>query len=247
MNARQWRTGVVLVYLVALHAALAASLLRPDAVWRRLSLIWPWPPTETVSEFRRTTMATQSMLDLTVRPGAVWFFGDSIIQMMDTGRVTDRAINLGIGEDTVAGVLARAGDHSALASAAGIVLAIGINDLWYRSPDESARGYEALLTRLPRDKPVIASAVLPVNERARPNVLTGRNERIGRLNLSIARLCMARGNCRFVDAGPSLVDETGNLAPAMGLADGIHLSREGYRRLIDSLIAPVRDWIPRGG
>jgi hypothetical protein len=140
----------VLIYLAALHAALVAALFRPDAVWYRIHLIWPRQRIETVSEFRRITMAMQGMLDLTARQAAVWFFGDSIIQMMDTGRVTERAINLGIGEDTVTGVLVRAGDHPALASAAGIVLAIGTNDLQYRSPDDTAQNYEELLARCRR-------------------------------------------------------------------------------------------------
>lgn len=244
MKARTGLQAIVLAYVVLLHLALVVTLCWPDAVWRRIHALWP-PRGETISEFRRGMMATQGGIDATARPNAVWFFGDSIIHMLDTGRVTERALNLGIGEDTVSGVLLRIGDHPALPTAAGIVLAIGTNDLRFRSPEEAAQDYGSVLTRSPAEVPVIASAVLPVDERL-PD-LAGRNARIKRLNAAIARLCAARSRCTFVDAGPDMVDATGNLAPDLHVGDGLHLSRAGYRILIDTLIPPVRDRLPSRG
>jgi lysophospholipase L1-like esterase len=235
------RRGIVLAYIAALHAALVLTLFQPEAVWRRINQVWPSPSGETVSAFRRSTRIIQRTIDITVRPNAVWFFGDSIIQMMDTGRITERAINLGIGEDTVTGVLARVGDHPALSGAVGIVLAIGTNDLAWRTASETAKEYERLLAVLPPEVPVIVSAVLLVDERVRARQLEGRNAKIAVLNAGITRLCAARGRCYYVDAGPALVDETGNLAPKMHRGDGLHLSQAGYRTLIDTLITPVRD------
>jgi hypothetical protein len=57
---------------------------------------------------------------------------------------------------------------------------------------------------LPPDKPVIASAVLPVDEQAQPDALAGRNAAISRLNAAIAKLCLARCHQRreFVSKPP---------------------------------------------
>jgi lysophospholipase L1-like esterase len=240
------RRGIVLAYIAALHAALVLTVFQPEAVWRRINQVWPSPSEETVSAFRHSMRIIQRTIDITARPSAVWFFGDSIIQMMDIGRITERAINLGIGEDTVTGVLARIGDHPALSGAAGIVLAIGTNDLAWRTAGETTQEYERLLAVLPPEVPVIASAVLPVDERARAGRPEGQNATIAALNAGIARLCAARGRCYYVEAGPALVDETGNLAPKMHRGDGLHLSQEGYRTLIDTLIPPVRDRLLSG-
>ncbi len=241
MRVPIWLMALLAVWGLALHGALAAALLYPDAIWRRWHRVWPGRAEETVSPFRRNTMALQARLDLTVQPRAVWVFGDSHVQAMDIGRIAERAVNLGIGEDTVPGLLSRIGAHPALPTAAGVVLAIGINDFAFRDPEEIAASYAVLLARLPAAMPVVVSAVLPVSEHARPG---GFNARIGRLNAALATLCRARPTCRFADAGPLLRDATGAPDPQMYLADGLHLSAEGYRRWIEVLGPAVREGIP---
>jgi hypothetical protein len=56
-----------------------------------------------------------------------------------------------------------------------------------------------------------------------------------------------RGNCHFVDPGVAMLNAAGDPLPAMYQGDGVHLSRMGYRQLIDTLVVPVRNWLPRGG
>ena len=241
MRVPIWLMALLAVWGLALHGALAAALLYPDAIWRRWHRVWPGRAEETVSPFRRNTMALQARLDLTVQPRAVWVFGDSHVQAMDIGRIAERAVNLGIGEDTVPGLLSRIGTHPALPGAAGVVLAVGINDLAFRGPEAIAASYADLLARLPAGMPAVIGAVLPVNERVRPG---GLNARIGRLNAALADLCRARPHCRFADAGPRLRDATGAPDPQMYLADGLHLSAEGYRRWIEVLGPAVREGIP---
>ncbi len=243
MAARHW---FLAAYLVPLHVALAILVSRPDLAARVHARIWPAPEVEVPSPFRQTTAAMQRTLDLTVRPGAVWFFGDSIIHMLDTARVTPRALNLGIGEDTIAGVYQRVAGRPALASAAGVVIAAGTNDLLYRTPEAAGQIYAALLARLPPSLPVVASAVLPVDEAARPQ-LAGRNAVIRRLNTAIAHACAQHPGCLFADAGPRLATQAGSLAPEHHRGDGLHLNASGYRHLIDTLSAAVRQHIPGDG
>ena len=246
MKAGPWRRAAVLIYVAALHLLVVAALLRPEAIWRRIH--WLWPPTEdTVSDFRRNTMLMQSTIDLTARPNAVWFFGDSIIHGLDTARVTERALNLGIGEDTVTGVLSRIGEHPALTQAAGIVLAVGVNDLIWRPAKAVARDYETLLSRTPAGIPVIVSAVLPVDERLGGQTWRGRNVRIKQFNAMLARLCASQSNCAYVDAGAVLSDTAGNLTRENHRGDGLHLSRAGYDILIEMMAPRVRERMPSRG
>ena len=247
MPHKKLRTGLLLIYLIALHAALVAALFWPDGVWRRLHLIWPMQPAESVSPFRAGTRAMQRAIDFSARPGAIWFFGDSIVQQMDTGRVTPRTINLGIGEDTINGVLNRIGDHPALPAAGGIVVAVGINDMRFHAPEDAARSYGQLLARLPSAIPIVVSAVLPVDERASRFQLAGWNARIHSLNTAIAELCAARPGCTFADAGPAVADATGNLGRSMHVGDGVHLSKDGYDRLIDVLRQAINQRMPADG
>lgn len=243
MAARHW---LLATYLLGLHAAIGLFVLRPDLAARLRDRIWPSSADEVPSAFRQGTAAMQRTLDFTARPGAVWFFGDSIIHSLDTARVTLRALNLGIGEDTIAGVNQRVGAHPALSGAAGVVIAVGTNDLLYRAPEAAGQIYAALLARLPPSLPVIASAVLPVDETARPQ-LVGRNAVIRRLNADIAGACGRHPACLFADAGPLLADSAGNLAARNHRGDGLHLSAAGYQYLIDTLAAAVRRRMPADG
>jgi lysophospholipase L1-like esterase len=243
MAVRHW---FLAAYLLGLHAALGLLVLRPDLAARLRDRIWPNPEVEVASAFRQGTAAMQRTIGFTARPGAVWFFGDSIIHAMDTARITPRALNLGIGEDTVAGVWQRVTEHPTLPTAAGVVIAVGTNDVQYRTPEAAGQFYAALLARLPPALPVVASAVLPVDETARPQ-LVGRNAAIQRLNALIARACTLHPACLFADAGPRLTDAAGNLAREHHRGDGLHLSPRGYHHLIETLAAAVQARMPADG
>ena len=81
----------------------------------------------------------------------------------------------------------------------------------------------------------MASAVLPIDERVDRD-WTGFNQRIRELNEGIKSLCEAESpKCAFVNAGPSLIDSSGNLAEQYHDGDGVHLTAEGDRIWIQAL------------
>src|SRR6188508_121715 len=91
-------------YVVAAHAAVAAFLLSPDL---RATIYWRLPPAGQRTAFWLNMVAAQSRLDATLSPGAAIFLGDSGIQSLDASAVARRAVNYGIGGDTIAGVRLR--------------------------------------------------------------------------------------------------------------------------------------------
>ena len=62
-----------------------------------------------------------------------------------------------------------------------IVLAIGINDGRYRSAEEAINNYVQILDALPQNRPVVVSAILPVDKAARAE-LADREEWIDDFN-----------------------------------------------------------------
>jgi len=169
-----------------------------------------------------------------VRPGAVWVLGDSLAQQMDVGQLSPRAVNFGIGGDTLAGLRARLASYPGLAEGAAAVLIIGTNDLAGTTPEAAAEAFGALLAALPPRLPLVVSAVLPVDEAAAP-ALAGRNARAAAFNALAAQRCVARPGCRFIDPGPQMRGPGGGLAPALHRGDGLHLSPAGYEQLLAAL------------
>lgn len=222
----------LVLYLLLLHAALAVAVLAPSRLDALIDFVRGRE--ERISTFRYTTAANQRRIDATVLPGATWIFGDSIVQQLDTSRISPRALNLGIGGDTTFGLLGRISDHPALRSAATVVLAIGTNDFNYRSAGAASRNLAEIIDRVPAGPRLVLSAVLPVDERVRPD-LAGHNDKARAFNLAAAQLCAARAGCSFVDAGMWMRDPSGDLRAELHVGDGLHLSAAGYAFLIDAL------------
>lgn len=164
---------------------------------------------------RHGLLAHHRRLDGNVAPGALLFLGSSSIQGLAVGDVAERAVNLGVGGETIALLAERLPHYLSLAAARGAVLAIGYNDLGGSEPEAALERYAALLAALPSDLPLLLSGV-------QPGLLSPARERGARFNAGLAALCARRPRCSFVD-----------LASALGggehyEADGIHLSPTGY-------------------
>ena len=167
---------------------------------------------------------------------AVVFIGDSIVAGLDATKVSSRpGVNFGIGNDTMAGVLWRLSQYENLNRARAIVLSVGINDVGWRSDEEIVKNYAKILEVLPRGVPIVAAAILPVNEKliaqAHLSLISGyrvSNDRIRKINAGIRVEGAKNRNVQFVDARERLVDAEGNLCVKYTVGDGVHLSRDGY-------------------
>jgi lysophospholipase L1-like esterase len=171
----------------------------------------------------------QADQDMSVPAGQVVLIGDSIMAQLDPGLIGAGVINFGIGGDTTRTLHARLPIIRSVFQSRAVAMEIGVNDLKYRSVDEFAHDYAAVLDRLTAPRHVFALSVLPVDEngpaaRQRPYL---RNERIAAMNKELKRVCEAHANCRYVDARPVVAENS-----AYG-ADGWHLSEIGNRRLAD--------------
>ena len=217
-------------YLVLLHLALLIVLLKPGVILRLRSAIHLYRP-ETDSCYD-TRLTFQLRVDSCVPPSSVLFFGDSITEGLCVSAVTEAGINFGIGSDTTLGLLRRIPRYHSLSQARAVVLAVGANDIERRSNEEIVENMRKIAALIPRQIPVVVSAVLPVDENSQRN---RRNDRIEELNRLLKDYCSSRQYCLFVDSGAKLKDSSGNLAPRYHIGDGVHLSREGYFVWIDDL------------
>ncbi len=233
-------------YVLAVHAALLAIVFDPSLAERVRARLLPRPDHWTPSEFWQEMLAYHLRLDPTAE-GGVLFFGDSITQSLDVGALAAHAVNYGIGGDTIVGMSRRLPLYRSLGAARAMVMAIGVNDLVFNDAQRAESAYGALLQEIPPSVPLVLSAVLPIDERAlkeRPSHRT--NEEIARLDHTIERLCAARTGCVFVDAGPALRNEDGNLAARFHVGDGIHLNVAGYRVWMDALARSLAVFAPKG-
>ena len=106
-------------------------------------------------------------------------------------------------------------------------MAIGSNDLNFRTNEQILRNYLSIAEHMPKNVPVIFSAVLPVDEKAHKRRWRGWNQRIQALNADLKSFISKSKNLFFVDAGYFLVDVQGNLAREYHAGDGLHLNAKG--------------------
>jgi lysophospholipase L1-like esterase len=130
--------------------------------------------------------------------------------------------------------------YRSLATARAVVIGVGGNDLLWRPIPQALRNYQSILDLVPQATPVLALAVLPVDERE----VRQRNADIGKLNAGIAGLCAARPGCHFVDASRQLAGAGGNLLPSAHDGDGIHLSQVGHDIYWKVVNAAVVNFLP---
>lgn len=235
------RRRVLLVYVICVHLALVLALVKSD-FGTRLVQRWRGKASPAASgeltEHYNKMLQYHKRMDANIPDNAAVFIGDSLTQGLCVDAITTPAVNFGIGSDTTVGVLRRLPHYRALERASLIVIEIGVNDMQYRENGAIMENYSQILDGLPRKARIIVSAVLPIEEK---RVHTGdrkpiTNDRIRNLNSGLATLCKQYPDrCLFVDIGDKLLDQRGQLAPALSDSDGIHLNSEGNKVWIEGL------------
>jgi lysophospholipase L1-like esterase len=188
-------------------------------------------PAQELGGYYYTLVRQHQRMDGNVPADALIFIGDSILQGLAVAAVADRSVNFGISGDTTAGVIKRLPIYRSVERARAIVLHVGVNDLAYRTPEELLANFHSILTDLPGSRPIVVSAILPLDE----NVLnySSGNREIKEINARLASLCREFDRAIYVDAGLRLADTEGNLERKYHVGDGVHLSNQGYDVLID--------------
>ncbi len=214
----------LIAYLIVLHLALALVLMKSDFLQRVERHFGGLPPE--LSEHYHHMLAYHRRIDKQVPAGAVIVIGDSITQSLAVSNIADNSFNFGIGSDTTYGVLQRLHTYQSLDKAETIVLAIGVNDLKRRDPDEIIQNYTHILAMLPPSAKVIISALHPVDDRIQGELRS--NQRIRQVNRGLKQLADTSEQWLYSDTTDMLSDSDGNLKAFYHEGDGIHLSAAGY-------------------
>ena len=221
------------VYLIIIHISLVIVLLKPDFAHRLQSKLGHENSAPELTPHFKRMLSYHKRIDGNVPDGAVIFIGDSITQGLAVIAVSPKSVNYGIGSDTTIGVLERIPAYKSLSHAKAIIIAIGVNDLRRRDNDEIIKNYKQILKKLPENIPIIANAILPVDEEIRNQ--TRRNDRISSLNIALNSICDGYKNVYFVNLSKQLIDSGNNLADSYHVGDGIHLNTKGYNVWIKEL------------
>ena len=226
--------SIAIIWLLIIHA-MAACLLYLNRDFFDFSEGLSENPQPSL-HYKYLVRAHQT-IDSLVADQAVVFIGDSITEGLNTSAVASNSVNYGISNDTTRGVLRRIDLYQSQERAAVIVLAIGINDLIFRSVEDTARDYSLIIDRIPDGRPVLLSAVLPVDEKTGWPSL---NQKIDQLNVVISALADKDGDIYLLDSSAEFKDATGNLKQSLHL-DGVHLNNTGYQIWINALKTAISE------
>lgn len=160
--------------------------------------------------------------------GPTLFIGDSIVFAMATSDLSFKSENFGIPGDTSDGVLHRLPKYN-LHCFKTVVLSVGVNDVILGQVAGFEERYSEILAQIPKSIKIVATAILPINERKSAGIKTDNpNGTIGRMNSVIAEACTSLPNCHFAAASLSFFDASKQLRDDLCYSDGIHLRPEGY-------------------
>ena len=180
-----------------------------------------------------TMVSLHRRIDRNIPNNSVIFIGDSITQGLAVSAVAPFSVNYGIGNDTTFGVLKRLHVYRSIPYSKALILAIGVNDINRRNNEDIISNYREIIDAIPVKTPVLISAILPVNEKARKQ--PGFNGRIFSLNRELEILSDKSKNLHFLDISSQLIDTSSNLSALYHIGDGIHLNEAGYRVWISNL------------
>lgn len=180
------------------------------------------------TDFNDRMKLVHARLAPNVPPRRVVLLGDSIAQSFYTEDLFPGAINLGVGGSTTLNLLDRLPVYTFLGEAKAIVIEIGINDLFTRSPETTAANIRRIVDRMPTHVPVFVNGLFPIN----PKRLKSDTDRVPSLadiatvNAALRRMCET-SSCTFIDT-MALADQDGELRADDDFGDGLHLAPAGY-------------------
>lgn len=198
-------------YALVAHLLIAAALFSPNmvAVLRyKVGLISDAPST---LDFQRTVNAR---VDASTPPGSAVFIGDSLTMALPVSRVTDGAVNFGVGGQTSAEMLESL--PSSARTARVVFVMIGTNDILRERSAELPANYARTISEIPGRIVLTSpppSRLFPLSE--------------ARMASDAARkACASTPRCTFVDLQAAMLDH-GAIKPGLLLEDGVHLSPAG--------------------
>lgn len=120
-----------------------------------------------------------------------------------------------------------------------VYIALGVNELGYRAPENFADTYGELIDAIREqeaDATVYVQSIIPVNTekcKANDQLYYVTNENIAAYNETLAAMAEEK-QVRLVNVSEALTDEDGEAIHDLS-ADGVHFKKEGYIRWLDYL------------
>ena len=170
--------------------------------------------------------------------------GDSIVQGLATSAVSPYAVNYGIGTQTTIALLDKLANYAtSLRHASVVVFSIGVNDVAGGHSAGLAERFRMLMRAVPPQTPVGLSAIGPVIHGDRASTMNGE---IGRVNNMLREMCAGRPGCRYLDTWTLFAGSDNRFDPKYFMADGLHLSQQGYDAWIGALRTAVQASLTQG-
>jgi lysophospholipase L1-like esterase len=173
------------------------------------------------ASFERITHAHYMRKVRNIDEQSVIFIGSSSIQGLDVSQITQRGVNLGIGGETLAGLIYRMQAYPPIKNAKTVVIGAGFNDLCDSTLTQQKAWFNELVS-LVNDIPLVISSLQPAIAQ---NHCVNLPERIVKYNDFLLQVCKTHPNCNYVNLSDAI-------APVSNRAfekDGIHLNSLGYR------------------
>lgn len=208
-------------YLVAIHIAIVVILLNIEMVSYLKAAVVPQNNLATLTY--KKTHAFYKRVSRNISASSNIFIGDSHVQGLAVSEVANKAVNLGIGKDTIQGLTKRILDYDLLAGNHNLIIAIGVNNLWQEDVNVALAHFKKLLALIPDNTQIFVSAVFFVDE----NFTNLKNLKIKSFNHALKEVVLERDNAEFIDINNLMVVD-GQLKAEYHIGDGIHLSKKGY-------------------
>jgi lysophospholipase L1-like esterase len=159
---------------------------------------------------------------------AIVFLGDSHIQSLNTQLITHNALNFGIGGDTSVGLQQRLFVYkNSLKHAKAIIIAIGFNDLRWRSPATINDNIHNIVISLQQitSAPIYVQSLFPVSSFKTQAI----QKDIIQTNNLLEGLCKQYNHVYFLNFYASFINSNNTLNTLYDSGDGVHLNAQGYK------------------
>jgi lysophospholipase L1-like esterase len=185
------------------------------------------------ASFERLTHAHYMRKVRNIDEESVVFIGSSSIQGLDVSQITQRGVNLGIGGETLAGLIYRMQDYSLIKDAKIVVIGAGFNDLCNSTLAQQKVWFNELLSLI-NDIPLVISSMQPA---ITPHLCVDFPKRIVQYNDFLLQTCNAHQSCNYVNLS-NVIEPASNRAFE---SDGLHLNPLGYMLWSNELQDAIND------
>lgn len=211
------KRAALIAYLLAVHAAIAVLVVRPDIAPRVLTRLAIYDELPAHARSHRQFVAVDSRQP----EGVVVFLGDSITAALATAAIADRAVNYGIGGLTSTELARHVPYYHSIARARAVSIAIGVNDVARGDAEAVPENVRRIIDGIPQAEAVVLTGIFPAPA-------FDRNT-IGTANAALSDICAARPGCTYIDVDSLLSD------PKFYRDDRIHINDSGYAAWADAL------------